>query len=209
MIMLYGSQNFGYSSENSDRDWFKIVYPTWNDILMRKTINYEEKNSDGSITKVKDIRLIPDILMKSGFTDLQFLFAREMYDCQDLQWLFDNRQRLIRINLWKMYQSNSGMAIESLKIGRSKDIVRAYAWIKCLERVLNKAEFTMYNSNLAKLRAELDNNREEFKESVIQEVLVKIKELGPYFNAYRDRVDIEIKSELENEIVRLLSLRVK
>lgn len=58
MKLLYGSQNFGYNLVNSDKDWLEFVYPTWEQIIKGDLISKERQNEDGSITKVKDIRLI-------------------------------------------------------------------------------------------------------------------------------------------------------
>ena len=64
IIMLYGSQNFGYDTELSDKDYLQFILPTWDNIVNNKLISYETKsNIDNGIIKVKDIRLIINVIL--------------------------------------------------------------------------------------------------------------------------------------------------
>ena len=128
MKLLYGSQNFGYDTPESDKDWLEFVYPTWEDIVSNNMKNKERKNEDGSVTKVKDIRLIIKMVEKSNFNDLQVLYSQEMYGCEDLKWFIDNRDALVKHNLHQLFYTNKGYILSCLKSGTQKDLVRALAF---------------------------------------------------------------------------------
>ena len=55
-IFLYGSQNYGLATEESDVDSIAIVIPTIEDIILRKPICKEIIFENGEHCNVKDIR---------------------------------------------------------------------------------------------------------------------------------------------------------
>lgn len=152
MKLLYGSQNFGYDTPQSDKDWLAFVYPTWQDIINHTMISKEIKNKDGSITKVKDIRLIIKMIEKANFNDLQFLYAQESYACEDLKWFYANRNLLIRANLRQLFYTNKGYIMSCLKSGTRKDIIRAWCFTTLIGRALDPAPFTLKVSDLQAYR---------------------------------------------------------
>lgn len=157
MRLLYGSQNFGYDTPNSDKDWLEFVYPTWADIISNNMISKERKNEDGSITKVKDIRLIPKMIEKANFNDLQFLYSQEVEECTELKWFFDNRDRLVRANLKQLFYTNSGYIRTCLSTGTRKDLVRAWCFLILIAKAFSNKEFQLIVDGLRAYR--LDENK--------------------------------------------------
>lgn len=201
MKLLYGSQNFGYNLADSDKDWLEFVYPTWEQIIKGDMISKERRNEDGSITKVKDIRLIAKMIKKANFNDLQFLFAAEIEDCYPLRWFFANRDKLIRYNMWQLYTSNAGYVKSQLKENTPKSIVRAYAFTFYLIVLLNDCEFELHNSYFSILRR---NTNEQNKEALKELVSKQIEELEDEYSKYSGIKDEAIEKEMYKEIESLL-----
>lgn len=206
MKVLYGSQNFGYDSPTSDKDWVEFVYPTWDNILNNTLVNKELKNTDGSITKVKDIRLIPKMLMKLNFSDLQILYSVERYGCEDLQWLFDNRDRIVKHDLWQAFKTNSGMIKAQLKEDTNKSVIRAYAYTILLTRLINIDEFNLYNERLKNATQKINNvTRNELSGWCKQQLIF----MEPMYKKCEKLVDIEIRQLVREELKRILRLRLE
>lgn len=201
MKLLYGSQNFGYNLADSDKDWLEFVYPTWEQIIKGDMISKERHNEDGSITKVKDIRLIAKMIKKANFNDLQFLFAAETEDCYSLRWFFANRDKLIRYDMWQLYTSNAGYVKSQLKENTPKSIVRAYAFTFYLITLLNSCEFELYNSYFSVLRR---NTNEKNKDGLKELVNRQITELENEYSKYKGVKDEAIEKEMYKEIEHLL-----
>lgn len=204
MKLLFGSQNFGYNTSQSDRDWLEFIYPTLDDILANKMTCKEIKNTDGSLTKIRDIRLIIDMVNKCNFTDLQFMYSQEMYDCEDLAWFIENRERLVRSNIEQMFKSNAGCVKTSLKMGSQKDFIRAFAFTGMIERVLySDEEFMMRVPELSQLRCDSSlMTRKDY-------LLDKLDEFEKYINLNDFKKDEEIIYLAKEEVKRLLKVHLQ
>lgn len=156
MKLLYGSQNFGYNTPQSDKDWLEFVYPTWNDIISNNVISKEKPNEDGSITKVKDVRLIIKMIEKANFNDLQFLYSQETYECEDLRWFYDNRNLLVRANLRQLFYTNKGYILSCIKSGSRKDLIRAWCFTILIERAFDDKYFKLKVDGLGEYRLNED-----------------------------------------------------
>lgn len=197
MKLLFGSQNFGYDISTSDKDYLEFVYPTMDDIINNKMTSYEKYNEDGSITKVKDIRLIYQMIHKQNFNDLQFLFSIETHDCEDLQWFFDNRDRLIRYNKLQMLQTNLGFILSENRKGDLKSKLRVMCFSRLIELTMHNNPFTFRYEELGILRENQadDINSDEYVNKVL-------KVMENYKNPLE--IDVEIITEVKSEIARLL-----
>lgn len=156
MRLLYGSQNFGYDTKDSDKDWLEFVYPTWDDIISNRMISKEYKTMDGTVTKVKDIRLIIKMIEKANFNDLQFLYAQEMSDCEDLRWFYDNKNLLVRANLRQLFYTNKGYILSCLKSGTRKDLIRAWCFMVLIARAFDFKWFRLKVEDLGEYRINED-----------------------------------------------------
>lgn len=200
MKLLYGSQNFGYDIDNSDKDWLEIVYPSWQDILNNKLINKEIKNEDGSVTKVKDIRCLIKMIEKCNFNDLQVLYSQEMYECEDLKWFIEHREEIVKHNLRQLYFTNRGYVVSCLMSGNSKDMIRAYCFMQLIERAFSGEVMNLCDKSLRDLRNQKDN---QILAHEILERVDRLKELA-VASPVHDGIVIKARKEIE----RLLKLHM-
>lgn len=202
--MLYGSQNFGYNDENSDKDYLMFVIPSWHDILKNNMISKECKDKEtNSIIKIKDIRLIPKMIEKANFNDLQFLYAQEQEGTDILKWFYLNKDLLMKANLRQCYYSNCGFILGQLRELTSKNLIRAYTHYQLLKQLYeNKKKIKFFNNKLQFDRKQIEkmNNkeRENFKNSILEEI-----------NSYRDFFDKQEKdtklfTKIDKEIMAIL-----
>lgn len=204
MKLLYGSQNFGYDTPESDKDWLEFVYPTWEDIVSNNMKNKERKNEDGSVTKVKDIRLVIKMIEKSNFNDLQVLYSQEMYGCEDLKWFIDNRDALVKHDLHQLFYTNRGYILSCLKSGTQKDLVRALAFTNMIVKAFNENEFVMREPKFSKIR---EANSQEFNECK-EYIYKKLSEYEGYAyaldkdNTIIDMARLEVKRLLKNHLIK-------
>lgn len=206
MKLLYGSQNFGYDTKDSDKDWLEFVYPCWEEIIKNEITNKELHNDDGSITKVKDIRLIPKMIKKANFNDLQVLFSQETYECEDLKWFIEHRQELIRANMWQLFCSNVGYIKSQLKENTNKSIIRAYCFTRLLEGVLNYPNaFLMRLEYLGKFRMYTDK---KFFNELKKYINVAIVELENDYCKYKHMKNDILINEMYLEIERLVKKKL-
>lgn len=202
--VLFGSQNFGYDLEDSDRDHAEVVFPTLHDIMNNRLISCERKETDDSITKVIDIRKFCSLLHKSNFSDLQILYSKEVENKDDFKWFFDNREAIIRHNLPNIFNSNAGYVSKQLlfytQSNDYKFLLRAKASTDLLVKLLNSSSFDMYNPKLRELR--------RLKTPIMEIDLVKtLEEIKDYFlNAPLDEV---VYNQIDEECFRLLKAKLK
>ena len=74
-IFLYGSQNYGLATEDSDVDSIAIVIPTIEDIILRKPICKEIIFENGEHCNIKDIREVVKEWRKQSLQALEILFT--------------------------------------------------------------------------------------------------------------------------------------
>lgn len=202
MKLLYGSQNFGYDTPESDKDWLEFVYPTWEDIVSNNMKNKERKNEDGSVTKVKDIRLIIKMIEKSNFNDLQVLYSQEMYGCEDLKWFIDNRDALVKHNLHQLFYTNRGYILSCLKSGTQKDLVRALSFTSMILKAFGSDEFIMREPMFGQMR---ESDSKDFK-TCAEYIHKKLSKYESY--AWEMKEDQSIMQQARLEVERLLKVHL-
>lgn len=197
MVVLYGSRNFGYESKESEKTWLEFKYPTWDNIINNEFIGYDRLGADNSTIKVKDIRLIPKMLSKCNFSDLQILYSVERYGCEDIQWIFENRDRLVKYNLWQAFETNSIVVRNKLKLGSDDGLIKAYTYTLLLGKLLSIDGFEMYNQRLNGIRDKLtDTVRKELKSWCIGQ----LQSLEPLYTECKGMEDTEILTSLHSFI---------
>lgn len=75
VTMLYGSQNYGLATLESDVDTKTIVLPSMAGLISGEQISTELRMLDGSIDNCKDIRLMFDNYFKANINFLETLFT--------------------------------------------------------------------------------------------------------------------------------------
>jgi hypothetical protein len=203
MKLLYGSQNFGYDTEKSDKDWFEVVIPTWNDIISMKSISKEIENTDGSLTKVCDIRNFGKILLSGNMNDLQLLYSKCRVSDEEYVWFFNNRERIIRASRNKAFNSNLGMAYSNSKKLTPKNSLRIRIAYEILTRLLdNDKEFSVNIgwSRIERYRLEQMN---EFGLSNYNDFWIEnIESLKSEFEQFKE--DVDLKNEIDFVIISIL-----
>ena len=105
MKLLYGSQDFGYDTPQSDKDWLEFVYPTWKDVLANNMISKECKNEDGSLMmngpnemtqNYSEKSLVPLTYIKSK---VGFFLLLKSYHFGDTRFSSDNSDMLVELQL--------------------------------------------------------------------------------------------------------------
>lgn len=74
-IFLYGSQNYGLATEESDVDSIAIVIPTIEDIILRRPVCKEIIFENGEHCNIKDIREVVKEWKKQSLQSLEILFT--------------------------------------------------------------------------------------------------------------------------------------
>ena len=203
MILLIGSQNFGYNTEQSDKDWMEFIYPTWNDIITNNRISKEHILPDGTHIKSMDIRLIDKIINDGHISSLQFMFSTEHVGCEDLKWFIENRQRLCRASLHRAYDTSNDLK----KKHDSKTLTRAYVFYNILSQMVSNTELSFYISNSYEYRIFTQGLPDNALIAERDILLHKLSELGQIFK-HRPAEDKEIKTLARAELVRLLKLKL-
>ena len=208
MRFLYGSQNFGYNTEKSDKDWLEITYPTWEDILYNRCDTVEHLQDDGSHLVMRDIRRQLKVMKSGNINGFQSLFSQETQgDISDWTFFFNNRQRIVRMNLPRVYVSNKGCIISMLKdTSNGKNIARAYVFYKLLERlVVNRdEEFQLLVPESRQYREWIESAPENRRKIEANGILTSVQYLEPYYSRLGNQIDKEISNLMDKEVVRLI-----
>ena len=195
--ILYGSQNFGYDTPESDKDYMKLNLPSWEDILIGKMPGKTVINSAGLIKEL-DFRKYVNCLLKGGFSDLQTLYAVEYEDCENLGWFIANRDRIAHVDLYRLYDTNMGCMNTTYrrKDFRDKDLVHMYVFNDLLHKILSGTEFSIYDTKYGKYRQMVSKwNTARIKQEA-DLILQDSKDLKPKFEEYADKVDSKCIREM-------------
>lgn len=136
-----GSWNYNLNDENSDEDWKVFVLPTFDDLYDGKTYSSPTNTSEDLDYSVKDIRFFGKQVQKANITFLELLYSDKVIINPDLDWytkeliygIFEMRDRLVRVNLPKMYEACIGMYKQRIKaLGKgsvsTKHLIEKYGY---------------------------------------------------------------------------------
>lgn len=206
MRILYGSQNFGYDIENSDRDYAEIVIPKWQDLFDKKLLNKTICNEDGSTLKQIDIRTLPQLFSGQNLADLQLLYSKEYVDIGIFKWFVDRKERIIKSNLYQFYVSNRRSAEQYFSKEISpKNVTRIYTIFKALQRLLEDSEFDIFVEDARSYREFLVGKPQAELEGQARHWLQGIMDLEwTYFNNYGFTIDSELYAEMNQYIIQVV-----
>ena len=120
-IFLYGSQNYGINTENSDVDTKAIIIPTFDDLTIGgNPISREIHFQNGEHCEVKDIRLISDMFKKQNLNFLEILFTdycwiNPRFNAIWRTYFANHAEEICHMNEAKAVKSITGQIISSLK----------------------------------------------------------------------------------------------
>ena len=118
-VFLYGSQNYGTSTENSDVDTKAILIPSFSDLILREPISKEIHLANNEHCEVKDIRELVKMFKKQNINFLEILytnycwvnpFYKEVWEDTFIK----NRDNIVYYDVNKAIQSICGQAIHSI-----------------------------------------------------------------------------------------------
>lgn len=117
--MLYGSQNYGLATLDSDVDTKTIVLPDMDRLIAGGFISTEITMPDGSLDNCKDIRKMFDNYLKVNINFLETLFTfhyvvNEKYK-DEFNLLRTGRELVANCQPYKLLQGAIGMAIQKYK----------------------------------------------------------------------------------------------
>lgn len=127
MRLLFGSQNFGFDTPESDKDYIDLVFPTLSQIC-HDLPRVKEHKTDLGIIKSIDIRRLPKLFHTSNLDILQLLFSKEVtsdniFDDYLKLYLEKYEQELTTMNVPRLYKSITGGAFNRSKKGANKDYI--------------------------------------------------------------------------------------
>ena len=207
MKLLIGSQKFGYNLPDSDKDWMEFRYPSWSDIIAGKMERTEQILGDNTHIKVYDIRNISKIISDGHISSLQFMFSTEYRDCNDLKWFIDNRVRLCRTNMYRVFKSNSNNMIRDLnnKLD-AKTLTRAYVFYRILTQLIDKAneDVSFYIPDSYDYRLKMMGLSDEEWKIERDRLITFYKYLETAYIPYKDAFDNRIFNKANSELTKLL-----
>ena len=119
-VFLYGSQNYGTSTENSDVDTKAILIPSFGDLILRKPVSKEIHLANNEHCEVKDIRELVKMFKKQNINFLEILytdyclvnpFYKEVWEDTFIK----NRDKIVYYDVNKAIQSICSQAIQTIK----------------------------------------------------------------------------------------------
>lgn len=118
-VALYGSQNYGLDTKNSDVDTKALVLPTLNELISYHRLSTTiQGDSLGGLCDLKHIQLMFNNFMKQNINFLEILWSdyivlnnnyREEYNE-----LIDNRELITGCNPTRMLHAARGMALQKI-----------------------------------------------------------------------------------------------
>ena len=118
-IFLYGSQNYGIDTEESDVDTKAIIVPTINDLCLEKTVSRELHLDNGEHCEVKDIREMVKMIKKQNINFIEILYTNyclinPKYNRIWREYFIKNREYISHMNERYTIMSTCGQAIHTL-----------------------------------------------------------------------------------------------
>ena len=119
-IFLYGSQNYGCETEESDVDTKAIYIPTFEELCFDDPVSKEICLKNDEHCEIKDIREMVKNFQKQNINFLEILFTdkcwinprfRDIWD----KYFYQHREEIARYNPKKMLDSICGQAVHTLK----------------------------------------------------------------------------------------------
>ena len=119
-IFLYGSQNYGVATADSDVDTKAIIIPTLEDLCLREKKVKELHLPNGEHCEVMDIRHLVQNFRKQNINFIEILYTNACwinYDYKEIweQFFVANREEISHYDVNKALQSICGQAIHTIK----------------------------------------------------------------------------------------------
>jgi len=151
-VFLYGSQNYGLDTPESDVDTKAIILPTLDDVIFNhKPISTTHMLENGEQIDAKDIRLMWSCFRKQNINYVETLFTQyfRLHPNYEYEWnrVLESREGIARYNEYSAINCMKGMALEKNKALEHpypgiKDKIEKYGYDgKQLHHILRIEEF--------------------------------------------------------------------
>lgn len=197
-IFLYGSQNYGMDSEDSDIDSKIIILPSFNDFCLNSNmISKELRLENEEHIEIKDIRLFREMFMKQNINFLEILYTEYFilnpkYENLFNLYFINNREDIAHYDRGKALMSISGQLLHTLKQDQYdnkklynaarlyyflEDYFKDLPYEKCLKPEGARTEelLSIKRGSAAILASDLD------KENFATEIILKVSNLRNNF----------------------------
>lgn len=138
-VFLYGSQNYGLATENSDVDTKVIIIPTLEDLCSKKAGFVKEYKYNDEKVIVMDLIHLVENFKKQNINYVEILFTNYSWINPKNQWLWDNfllmREHIASYDKHKTVQSMGHQALHTLK--QDSNNPKKYAKARYLAYFLN------------------------------------------------------------------------
>lgn len=119
-VFLYGSQNYGTDTENSDVDTKAILIPTLEDLCLSTPVSKEIRLPNGEHCEVKDIREMVKNFRKQNINFIEILFTKYKiinlrYENTWYEYFISQKEDIARYDKKKCIKSISSQAIHTIK----------------------------------------------------------------------------------------------
>lgn len=147
-IFLYGSQNYGTNTPNSDVDTKAVIIPNFKDLCLKNPVSAEIELENGEHCDIKDIREIVKNFKKQNINYLEILFTEYYWINPIYEGIWNRfityRNSIVNYDINKCVQSISGQAIHTLKQGKTdgKKISNGLRLLDFLERYLSGVPYS-------------------------------------------------------------------
>ena len=118
-VFLYGSQNYGINTENSDIDTKAIIIPTINDLCLKKPISREIRFDNEEHCEIKDIREMIKMFKKQNINFIEILYTdycliNPKYNRIWQEYFINKREYISHISKRQTVMSICGQALHTL-----------------------------------------------------------------------------------------------
>ena len=118
-VFLYGSQNYGISTKNSDVDTKAIIIPTINDLCLKKPISREIRFDNEEHCEIKDIREMIKMFKKQNINFIEILYTdycliNPKYNRIWQEYFINKREYISHISKRQTVMSICGQALHTL-----------------------------------------------------------------------------------------------
>jgi predicted nucleotidyltransferase len=112
---LVGSHNYNLNTPESDKDYKVFIMPTFDDLYKGNMFSEAVVGTEFDYS-VHDIRKLSDLLWKANINFLEVLYSKENHGFfKEVGDIFAMREKLVTMNLPKLYTACKGMHLEKMK----------------------------------------------------------------------------------------------
>lgn len=204
-VFLYGSQNYNFSTENSDVDTKAILIPNLEDLCLRRPVTKELHLDNGEHCEVKDIREMIKMFKKQNINFLEILYTDFCIINPKYEELWNNSfckkaELISHMDYKKTILSITGQTLHTLKQNpyngkKYADSLRLYYFLLNFIKGFSYKNCININYSVPNPKElfEYKNNKRKPSEHTIESLkkeLLKLKDSAETYNKYNNTSEI-------------------